>query len=315
MNKIKIIFFGTPFFALHSLKQLINANYNVVGIVTAPDKPKGRGLKLKPSEIKRFAIKKSIPYFQPTNLKDKIFISSLKKLNANLFVVVAFRKLPTIIWQIPKKGTINLHTSLLPNYRGAAPMNWVIINGETETGVSTFFINENIDSGNIIAQKKVKIPNFYNVGFLHDKLMHIGSDILLETVKQIENGIENSIKQNFSKNLKNAPKLTKKNCKIEWNNSIEKIHNLIRGLSPYPAAFTKLQNNSKNYILKIYDATPIKSSIKNNYGKIEISNTELIIWAIDGYLKINELQISGKKRMKVSSFLNGFNFTKNCKIS
>ena len=145
--------------------------------------------------------------------------------------------------------------------------------------------------------------------------MHIGSDILLETVKQIENGIENSIKQTFSNELKNAPKLTKKNCKIEWNNSIEKIHNLIRGLSPYPAAFTKLQNNSKNYILKIYDATPIKSSVKNNYGKIEISNTELIIWALDGYLKINELQISGKKRMKASSFLNGFNFTKNCKIS
>jgi methionyl-tRNA formyltransferase len=253
IKNLKIVYFGTPDFAVAGLKTLIDNNYNIAAVVTAPDKPAGRGKKLKSSAIKEFAQKHNLKILQPNNLKSPGFIEELRNLNANLQVIVAFRMLPEIVWAMPKYGTFNLHASLLPQYRGAAPINWAIINGEKETGVTSFFLKQKIDTGNIILQKKTDIKETDNAGTLHDKLMILGAEVILETVKLIEQEKVNPIPQDkiISGKLKTAPKIFKNDTIINWDKKALEIHNLVRGLSPYPAALTKLNGKT----LKIYETS------------------------------------------------------------
>ncbi|PCH53123.1 MAG: methionyl-tRNA formyltransferase, partial [Flavobacteriaceae bacterium] len=242
---------GTPDFAVAILDALVNATFNVVGVITAPDKLAGRGRKIQESAVKKYALEKNLTILQPTNLKSEEFTTKLESLNANLQIVVAFRMLPKVVWQLPKYGTFNLHASLLPNYRGAAPINWAIINGETKTGVSTFFIDEKIDTGNIILQEEVEISKTETVGELHDKLIHLGIKLVVETANQIEQNNVKTFKQPEI-DEKPAPKIYSDTCKINWNDSLTNIYNLIRGLNPYPAAWTTLINNNKEIKVKIY---------------------------------------------------------------
>ena len=301
MNKKSIVFMGTPYFAVESLKRLFESGYNIVGVITAIDKKKGRGRKIQFSPIKEFALENNLKIFQPPNLKDEKFISSIKKLNADLFVVVAFRMLPEILINIPPLGCINLHASLLPNYRGAAPINWVIINGEKETGLTTFFINSKIDEGNIIEKERVTIDNDENAGTLHDKLMNKGSKLVLTTVKKIFDGNYKSLVQKLDGNEKKAPKIDKNTCNINLNQSSQEILNLINGLSPYPCA--KIITNGNQY--KIIKAKTLRG--------INVDNTGLFIYLDKIILKNNkgelleilEIQKEGKKIMKSTEFLRG----------
>lgn len=312
---------GTPDFAVPSLDILIQNNYNVVGVITATDKLAGRGNKLTESAVKKYAVEKGLRILQPEKLKNPDFIQELKSLNANLFIVVAFRMLPEIVWQMPEFGTFNLHASLLPQYRGAAPINWAVINGEKETGVTTFFLQHEIDTGNIILQEKIKIDEEDNVGIVHDKLMNVGSELVLKTVKAIEEN--NAISKSQISNLKSkislhhAPKIFKETCLIDWNKTAIEIHNLIRGLSPYPAAFTYLDGK----VLKIFKSQESRTMIQdesmneilrftqNDNAKIQTDKkTFLSFKCADGYLDILEIQLEGKKRMKVDEFLRGYKF-------
>tara|TARA_Y100001934_G_scaffold55402_1_gene68369 strand:+ start:391 stop:1305 length:915 start_codon:yes stop_codon:yes gene_type:complete len=301
MNKKSIVFMGTPYFAVESLKRLFESGYNIVGVITAIDKKRGRGRKIQFSPIKEFALENNLKIFQPPNLKDEKFISSIKKLNADLFVVVAFRMLPEILINIPPLGCINLHASLLPNYRGAAPINWVIINGEKETGLTTFFINSKIDEGNIIEKERVTIDNGENAGTLHDKLMNKGSKLVLTTVKKIFDGNYKSLVQKLDGNEKKAPKIDKNTCIINLNQSSQEILNLINGLSPYPCA--KIITNGNQY--KIIKAKTLRG--------INVDNTGLFIYLDKIILKNNkgelleilEIQKEGKKIMKSTEFLRG----------
>lgn len=307
---LRIVFMGTPEFAVPSLEILIQHQYVVVGVITAQDKPAGRGQQLQQSAIKKYALEKNLNILQPEKLKNPDFIEELKALNANLFVVVAFRMLPEIVWQMPEYGTFNLHASLLPQYRGAAPINWAVINGEKETGVTTFFLQHEIDTGNIILQEKININDNDNAGNVHDKLMHIGADAVLKTVQQIEqNNVQEQTQNNFINNLneiKHAPKLFKETCKIDWNQPAKKIHNLIRGLAPFPTAFTNI--NGKQ--LKIFSSKI--SDRKNENANIEIGNiysdnkTFLSFRCADTYLDVLEVQLEGKKKMKIEDFLRGY---------
>ena len=314
MKDLSIVFMGTPDFAVATLKTLIENNYKIVGVITAPDKPAGRGQKLHESAVKQYAVSQNLTVLQPTNLKNNDFLNELKNLNANLQIVVAFRMLPKVVWQMPKYGTFNLHASLLPNYRGAAPINWAIINGETKTGVSTFFIDEKIDTGDMILQEKININPEENAGSLHDKLMHIGSELVLKTVKSIENGAVKTIPQTESSNIKTAYKLDRDNCKIDWNDSIENIYNLIRGLSPYPAAWSSLLNGNDTLDVKIYSAEKEQSSHENAIGTIVSSKKELKVAVSNGYIIIKELKLPGKRTMDVKSLLNGYTFEVNAKM-
>tara|TARA_B100000614_G_scaffold257222_1_gene277084 strand:+ start:1496 stop:2410 length:915 start_codon:yes stop_codon:yes gene_type:complete len=301
MNKKSIVFMGTPYFAVESLKKLFESGYNIVGVITAIDKKRGRGRKIQFSPIKEFALENNLKIFQPPNLKDEKFISSIKNLNADLFVVVAFRMLPEILINIPPLGCINLHASLLPNYRGAAPINWVIINGEKETGLTTFFINSKIDEGNIIEKERVTIDNGENAGTLHDKLMNKGSKLVLTTVKKIFDGNYKSLVQKLDGNEKKAPKIDKNACNINLNQSSQEILNLINGLSPYPCA--KIITNGNQY--KIIKAKTLRG--------INVDNTGLFIYLDKIILKNNkgelleilEIQKEGKKIMKSTEFLRG----------
>ncbi len=304
---LHIVFMGTPDFAVGSLARILDAGLNVVGVVTAPDRAAGRGRKVQQSAVKEFAVQHQLKVLQPVNLKDEGFLEELKGLNANLQVVVAFRMLPKAVWHMPEHGTFNLHASLLPQYRGAAPINWAIINGETETGVTTFFIDEKIDTGNIILQAKEKINPEDNAGSLHDRLMQIGGDLVVETCKQIATGTVTVSKQNESGELKPAPKIHKETCQIDWNTSLEHIHNHIRGLSPYPGAWTTIINNGVEEPLKIY-ATQIEPSKHGlQVGKLIADKKSMKVAVKGGYLNLLELQFSGKRRMKVSEVLNGLN--------
>jgi methionyl-tRNA formyltransferase len=300
---------GTPGFAVEPLKQLLEDNQKILAIITAPDKPAGRGKKISESEVKTFAKDLNIKILQPTNLKYPDFISELKSLNADLFVVVAFRMLPKEVWQIPKFGTINLHASLLPDYRGAAPINHAILNGDTETGLTTFFINEEIDTGNIIFQTKCEILESDNAGTLHDKLMNLGGKLLVKTVNSIANGTAKSIEQDSLKTdkLRQAPKLNKEFCKLDFNNSAEELHNKVRALSPYPAAWFELTNTENT--IKVFETSYEINKHNLEIGKIiSDNNNEIKIAVKDGFLLIHELQMSGKKRMKTKDFLNGYKF-------
>lgn len=306
-NPLRIVFMGTPDFAVRTLKNILEADFNVVGVITAPDRPAGRGRKVQESPVKQFAVQHNLRVLQPTNLKDEGFLEELKALNANLQVVVAFRMLPKAVWQMPEFGTFNLHASLLPQYRGAAPINWAIINGETETGVTTFFIDEKIDTGNIVLQQTEKILPTDNVGDLHDRLMVIGADLVVETCKQIEAGTATRQPQNENKTLKPAPKIHKDTCRIDWSASMETIYNHIRGLSPYPGAWTMLINDGKEDQIKIFKTEKLQAEHNHSIGKILVEKKSLKVAVEGGYISLLELQLPGKRRMQVSEVLNGLN--------
>jgi len=299
---------GTPEFAVASLQKLYEAGYNIVGVVTAPDKPAGRGMKLNESAVKIYAKEKNLKILQPEKLKGPAFIEELKSLNADVQVVVAFRMLPEIVWNMPPMGTINLHGSLLPQYRGAAPINWVIINGEKETGVTTFKLKHEIDTGNILLQEKIKIEEGDTAGSLHDKMKNIGADLLLKTIDELAEGKLVEISQNPPITIQNpilhhAPKIFTETCEIDWNKSAVEIYNLIRGLSPYPAAYTFL--NSRK--LKIFSSEKeIRNEIKEPGKYFTDHKTYFKFSAKDGFISLKEIQLEGKKRMKIEDFLRGW---------
>jgi methionyl-tRNA formyltransferase len=295
---------GTPEFAVPSLEIMVENKFNVVAVITAPDKPQGRGQKLMPSPVKECALKYNIPVLQPTNLKSPEFLEELKSYNANLQIVVAFRMLPEVVWAMPSLGTFNLHASLLPQYRGAAPINWAIINGEKETGVTTFFLKHEIDTGSIIFQEKEPILESDNVGSLYERLMKKGSQLILKTVKAIEAGDYPSLPQSTGIETKHAPKIFKETCQINWNQSSQQIINFVRGLSPYPAAWTVL--SGKTY--KIFKCQSVVDKRSSTVGQIETDNkTYLYVKALDGWISILEFQPEGKKRMTVEEFFRGNN--------
>ncbi len=314
MRDLRIVFMGTPYFAVATLKILVENNYNIVGVITAPDKPAGRGRKLNESAVKQYAKSAGLNILQPTNLKNDDFIDELKALKANLQIVVAFRMLPKVVWQMPKYGTFNLHASLLPNYRGAAPINWAIINGEIKSGVSTFFIDEKIDTGEMILQEEIQIDSEENAGSLHDKLMVIGSKLVLKTVSLIEKAKIKTIPQIDSDDIKTAYKLNKDNCKINWNDSLINIHNKIRGLSPYPAAWCTLINGEEELSIKIYKAEKERLNHSLETGIIVSNKKELKVAAPNGYIIIKEIKLPGKRTMDVKSLLNGYTFDTNAKM-
>ncbi len=305
---------GTPDFAVPSLDILLRAPYSVVGVVTSPDKPSGRGQKMKYSPVKEYALENNLPVFQPKNLKDPDFISQLYSLKANLFIVVAFRMLPAVVWQMPRLGTFNLHASLLPQYRGAAPINWAIINGEKVTGLTTFFIDEKIDTGKIIFTEKINIDQNKNAGDLHDRMMLKGALLVLQTVRAIENDSLNIVPQDSlidqNLSLKPAPKIFREDCEIDWNKGLTDIYNFIRGLSPYPCSFTNLISpDGDTRIIKVYRAEKATGIRKTefNVGSILTDNKSfLMIGCEDGFINIIEIQIEGKKRMNIEDFLKGF---------
>ena len=314
MKDLRIIFMGTPDFAVATLKTLVENNYNIVGVITAPDKPAGRGRKLNESAVKQYAKSVGLNILQPTHLKNDHFLDELRALKANLQIVVAFRMLPKVVWQMPEYGTFNLHASLLPNYRGAAPINWAIINGETKTGVSTFFIDEKIDTGDMILQEEIPIEPNENAGSLHDKLMNLGSKLVLTTVAAVEKGDVKTIKQKDTKNIKTAYKLNKDNCKINWTDSLENIYNHIRGLSPYPAAWCTLINGNDELDIKIYEVEKAYELHSLKIGTIIFSKKELKVAVAKGYIIIKEMKLPGKRTMDAKSLLNGYTFEANAKV-
>ncbi|MFI1771534.1 methionyl-tRNA formyltransferase [Thalassobellus citreus] len=314
MKDLRIVFMGTPDFAVTILKALVENKYNIVGIITAPDKPAGRGRKLNESAVKQYAKTQNLNILQPTNLKNEAFLEELKALNANLQIVVAFRMLPKVVWQMPEYGTFNLHASLLPNYRGAAPINWAIINGETKTGVSTFFIDEKIDTGEMILQEDILIDSEENAGSLHDKLMHLGSGLVLKTVALIEKGSVKKTPQEENAETRTAYKLNKDNCKINWNDNIDHIYNMIRGLSPYPAAWCTLINGNDELAIKIYAAKKETFNHSLINGSIISTKKELKVAVTNGYIIIEEIKLPGKKLMDIKSLLNGYAFEADAKM-
>jgi methionyl-tRNA formyltransferase len=314
MKNLNIVFMGTPDFAVTILDELINHKYNIVGVVTAPDKLAGRGRKLNQSAVKQYALKHNLNVLQPTNLKSTEFLSELKALMANLQIIVAFRMLPKVVWQMPALGTFNLHASLLPQYRGAAPINWAIINGESQTGVSTFFIDERIDTGEMIFQEIVSIETNENAGSLHNKLMNTGSKLVIKTVKAIEASEVNTIPQQDFDGIRTAYKLNRDNCKIDFNEDIHTIHNLIRGLDPYPAAYCELINGDTSIETKIHKTEKIIEAHPYDIGQIIVNKKELKVAVKGGFINIIELKLSGKRKMKAIDLLNGFKFELNAKL-
>lgn len=301
---LKIIFLGTPDFAVASLDALYQAGAHVVAVVTAPDKPSGRGLQLQSSAVKKYAVEKNIPVLQPVKLKESAFIEELQSYHADLQVVVAFRMLPEAVWNMPPMGTINVHASLLPQYRGAAPINWAVINGEKETGVTTFQLKHEIDTGDILLQEKVAILPDDNAGTVHDKLMQAGAQLLVKTVNGLANDSIKEISQaSLTTELKHAPKIFKEDCRINWEQDVATIHNLIRGLAPYPASFTTLKDKQ----LKIYQSHTELAHTDLPIGSYDTDHKNYLRFvAKDGWLYVDELQMEGKKRMNVTEFLKGF---------
>jgi len=316
MNKkdLRIVFMGTPEFAVESLRVLVEDNYNVVGVVTMPDKPAGRGHKLQYSAVKKYALEHNLSLLQPEKLKDDSFLEELGNLKADLQIVVAFRMLPEVVWNMPSKGTFNLHASLLPQYRGAAPINWAIINGEKETGATTFFLTHEIDTGKIILQEKVTINNSDNAGTIHDKLMNTGAGLVKKTVDLIiEDKVEATAQNqlyNDESSLKTAPKIFKETCRIDWNTNAETIFNFIRGLSPYPAAWTELHNGDEMIQpVKIYSATILTVQHGKPSGYIDTDNKNYIRVACpEGFIEIGQIQLPGKKSMTTEELLRGYKF-------
>ena len=314
MEKLRIVFMGTPEFAVGILDTIIKNNYEVVGVITAADKPAGRGQKLKYSAVKEYALCHNIPLLQPLNLKDEAFLAELKTLNANLQIVVAFRMLPKVVWEMPSLGTFNLHASLLPNYRGAAPINWAIINGETKTGVTTFFIDDKIDTGAMILSSEIPIDENENAGNLHDRLMELGSKTVIDTLEMIEKGNVSTVIQKDTADIKTAYKLNKENCKIDWTKSAQEINNLIRGLSPYPAAWCFFGDKNEEWNVKIYNATIISEEHNYAVGSLICSKKEMKIAVKNGFIQILSLQFPGKKKMNTPELLNGVAFSADAKV-
>ena len=313
MEKLRIVFMGTPDFAVGILDTILKNNYEIAGVITAADKPAGRGQKIKYSAVKEYALEHNLNLLQPTNLKDESFLEELKSLNANLQIVVAFRMLPKVVWEMPSLGTFNLHASLLPNYRGAAPINWAIINGETKTGVTTFFIDDKIDTGAMILSSETEIDPNENAGQLHDRLMNLGSHTVIETLELIEKGPINTTIQTESADIKTAYKLNKENCKIDWNKSASEINNLIRGLSPYPASWCVFTDKDQEWNVKIYESKIISETHRYTIGTIVSSKKELKIAVKDGFIQILNLQFPGKKKMTTAELLNGISFSDEAK--
>ncbi|MGL4332970.1 MAG: methionyl-tRNA formyltransferase [Bacteroidales bacterium] len=310
---LRIVYMGTPDFAVESLKALVEGGYNVVGVVTMPDKPAGRGMKLQFSAVKQYALEVGLPLLQPEKLKNEDFIQALKEWNADLQIVVAFRMLPEVVWNMPKYGTFNLHASLLPQYRGAAPINWAVINGDKETGITTFFLQHEIDTGNVIRQEKVSIEETDNAGIVHDKLMYLGARLVTETVDQLLSGDLTAIPQTEMADaqfLRPAPKIFKETCRIDWNNSVDEIYNFIRGLAPYPAAWTEMiDNDGKRTMVKVYETVKEYASHDFTPGSLISDGKSTFKVAVPGgYLTVTSLQIAGKKRMGIEEFLRGFRF-------
>lgn len=307
---LRIVFMGTPEFAVASLKGLVENGYNVVGVVTAPDRPAGRGQQLHQSDIKKYALICGLPVLQPEKLKDEQFLEELKSLNADIQIIVAFRMLPEVVWKMPPMGTFNLHGSLLPHYRGAAPLNWAIINGDQETGVTTFLLKQEIDSGNILFREKIAIGPEDTIGDIHDKLMIIGANLVLKTIDALADGTVTPLPQNLETidpARLHAPKIFKENCKIDWNKPAASINNLIRGLCPYPSAWCTLHRLGSEISVKIFRAQVEVVNHNCQPGEILSDNKKhLKIACCDGFLYINDLQISGKKRMGITEFLRGF---------
>ncbi len=304
MTNPRIIFMGTPEFAVPSLEKIYTAGYEIAAVITAPDKPSGRGMQIKESAVKKFALSKNLKILQPERLKAPEFIEELKGLNADLQIVVAFRMLPEVVWNMPAKGTINLHASLLPQYRGAAPINWAIINGEKETGVTTFKLRQEIDTGNILLQKKIPIRLDETAGELHDEMMEAGADLLLQTIAELIKGSLKEIPQSHQKDiLHQAPKIFTETCQINWEKSIDDTYNLIRGLSPYPAAFTFLKEKK----LKIFKSEKEMGNPHEKPGEFITDNKTFLKFACtNGYVYTKELQLEGKKKMTVEEFLKGW---------
>jgi methionyl-tRNA formyltransferase len=309
-----IVFMGTPEFAVASLEAIINAGFNVKGVVTAPDRPSGRGLQLHATPVKEFSVRHGLTVLQPLKLKDPAFLNTLQDLKPDIQVVVAFRMLPEEVWSLPKLGTFNLHASLLPQYRGAAPINWAVINGETKTGVTTFFINHEIDKGSIIYTRETPIGENETAGELHDRLMQIGAELVVSTIKGIISSNVVPVEQSLAtieKQLKPAPKIFRENCRIEWNRGTGNLHNFVRGLSPYPAAWTELASpGNEPQIVKIYKTLPLRQIHQFEPGKIVTDGKSFLHVAVkDGYLKVESLQLQAKKQMNTSEFLRGFELT------
>lgn len=312
-KEIRIVFMGTPDFAVESLKALVENGYHIAGVITAPDKPAGRGRQLSESAVKKYAVDNNLKILQPEKLKNPEFIAELENLKADLQIVVAFRMLPEIVWNMPPMGTFNLHASLLPQYRGAAPLNWAIINGETVTGVTTFLLSHEIDTGQIIFQEKVSIGENDTVGDLHDRMMEIGANLVIKTVDALAEGNIQPIDQeqltDHPERIKQAPKIFKEDCRIDWTKDSESVRNLIRGLSPYPAAWTELEHPEKPEILtaKIYSSSHDNGSLPAAPGTLLTDNKKYLkIACPDGWLSIADIQLSGKKRMKIDELLRGF---------
>ena len=302
---------GTPDFAVEPLRHLVEAGKNIVAVVTMPDKPAGRGHKIQFSPVKEYALSVNIPLLQPVNLKDPEFVEELRSYQADLQIVVAFRMLPEIVWNMPPLGTFNLHASLLPQYRGAAPINWAVINGETETGITTFFLQHEIDTGNIIMQEKITIAPDDNAGIVHDKLMYLGSDLVLQTVNQIESGNVASIPQPEGE-LKPAPKIFKDTCRINFNTTAESVRNLVRGLAPYPAAWIELTDAEGNITnMKIYEVSKELCTPTHPVGSLICDGKKILKVAVqDGYIHLNQVQLAGKKRMPAADLMRGTDLSK-----
>ncbi len=313
MKDVRIVFMGTPDFAVTILKHLVDNNYNVVGVITATDKPAGRGRKINESAVKKYATSVNLPVLQPKNLKNDEFLEELANLQAQLQIVVAFRMLPKVVWQMPTHGTFNLHASLLPEYRGAAPIHWAIVNGETKTGVTTFFIDDKIDTGEIILQEEIAITETETVGSLHDKLMFLGAGLVSKTVdliaaKQVKTTKQPDLEDKF------APKLNPNNCKINWDANVDTVYNKIRGLNPFPAAWTTIKNDDDEISAKIYAVKKLSEEHTLEYGKIIASKKELKVAVKNGFIIIEEIKLSGKKKMDAKSLLNGYTFSIDAKM-
>jgi methionyl-tRNA formyltransferase len=312
---LRIVFMGTPEIAVASLEAILENGFNVAGVITAPDKPAGRGRKIRFSEVKQFALDKNLHLLQPENLKDPTFIDSLATLKPDVQVVVAFRMLPRAVWAMPPYGTFNLHASLLPDYRGAAPINWAVINGETRTGVTTFFLDEEIDTGKIIASKETEIYPEDTAGSLHDRLKTIGAGLVVETLSKILDGTIETISQDLlissDRPLKKAPKIFREDCRIDWNKPAREIVNLIRGLNPLPGAFTELPVGGKDlFMMKIFEAESIIEKHDYESGKLLTDNKNYIsITTPDGFVSVKNMQAAGKKRMNTEDFLRGYDFS------
>lgn len=316
---LRIVYMGTPDFAVESLRCLVEGGYNVVGVITMPDKPAGRGHKLQFSPVKQYALEHSLPLLQPEKLKDEAFVEALREWKADLQIVVAFRMLPEVVWNMPRLGTFNLHASLLPQYRGAAPINWAVINGDTETGITTFFLRHEIDTGEVIQQVRIAIADTDDVGIVHDKLMMLGGKLVTETVDAILNDAVKPIPQEEMAvvgELRPAPKIFKDTCRIDWNQSVKRIYDFIRGLSPYPAAWSELlQPDGEAVVMKIFETEKIIQSHQLTPGTLLTDGkTYIHVAATDGFIGIRVLQLPGKKRLKTDELLRGFRLTEEFRV-